>query len=217
MIEHVAVLWTGGKDCALAMHEACEGGCDVRALITFAPADAHFLAHPLNVIRLQAETLGRPHYCIEVSEPYEDGYRRAIGQVRDRLGIATLITGDIGPVDGHGNWIRQCAEPLGLEVHTPLWDADREALLNRLIEAGFVAIISCVQLEWLGEEWLGTELTADVLERLVLHSRKSGIDPCGEQGEYHTLVMDGPGFRHRVTPGPWRVGRSGGLAYLEWA
>ena len=211
-----AVLWTGGKDCALAMHEARAAGRDIEALVTLVPPDAGFLAHPLHVIRLQAEALCIPHHCIEVAQPYDEGYRRAVEHLRDALGLRTLITGDIGRVDGYENWVRQCAEPLGVEVCTPLWETAPEVSLRRMLETGFEAVISCVRTDVLGVEWLGTRLTSAVLERLVRHCRQTGIDPCGEQGEYHTLVMDGPGFRHRVDPGPWGIGRRDGLAYLEW-
>lgn len=153
---------------------------------------------------------------IFAAEPYDEGYRRAIEYLRDSLGICTLITGDIGRVDGHENWVRQCAEPLGVEVRTPLWDIASEAALTRMVEAGFDAVISCVRTDVLGVDWLGTRLTRAALERLVHHCRQTGIDPCGEQGEYHTLVMDGPGFGHRIAPGPWRVGHNDGLAYLQW-
>ena len=211
-----AVLWTGGKDCALAMHEACASDNGIEALVTFVPPDAGFLAHPLHVIRLQAEALCIPHHCIEVAEPYDEGYRRAIAHLRDALRVHTLITGDIGRVDGHENWIRQCAEPLGVEVYTPLWDIAPEAALTRMVEAGYDAVISCVRTDVLGVDWLGTRLTWSVLERFMCHCRQTGIDACGEQGEYHTLVMDGPGFGHRVDPGPWRVSHRDGLAYLQW-
>ncbi len=212
-----AVLWTGGKDCALAMHEACASGNGIEALVTFVPPGAGFLAHPLHVIRLQAEALCIPHHCIEVAEPYDEGYRRAIEHLRGALGICTLITGDIGRVGGHENWVRQCAEPLGVEVRTPLWDIAPEAALTRMVEAGFDAVISCVRTDVLGVDWLGTHLTWAALERLMRDCRQTGIDVCGEQGEYHTLVMDGPGFGHRVTPGLWRVAHRDGLAYLQWA
>ena len=211
-----AVLWTGGKDCALAMHEARATGNGIEALVTFVPPDAGFLAHPLHVIRLQAEALCIPHHCVEIAEPYDEGYGRAIEYLRDALGIRTLITGDIGRVDGHENWVRQCAEPLGVEVRTPLWDIGPEAALTRMVEAGIEAVISCVRTDVLGVDWVGTRLTRAALERLVHHCRQTGIDACGEQGEYHTLVMDGPGFGHRIAPGPWRVGHNDGLAYLQW-
>jgi diphthine-ammonia ligase len=189
-----AVLWTGGKDSCLALHEAILQGLRIEHLITFAPSEARFHAHPLPVQQLQARALGLPYHVLEIQEPYETAYRKGISTLRHRWGVETLVTGDIGEVDGHPNWIRQCCAGSHTGVLTPLWARGAKELLDRLVSAGFTAIVSCVREPWLTPEWLGRKLDAAAVAELSLLACRRGFDVCGEQGEYHTLVLDGPLF-----------------------
>lgn len=210
------MLWTGGKDCALACWEASRAGHEVALLVTFAGAGNRFRAHPLPVMQEQAAAMGVRHAVKTVAEPYDRSYRAAICDLRDQDGIDLLVTGDIAPVAGYPNWIRQCAEGTGVAVMTPLWEEDRAQLLARALRAGFRIIFSCVRRPWLPSEWAGRELTAGVSEELRRLSELNGMDICGEQGEYHTLVIDGPIFRRppAVDPARWARREEGDLTYL---
>ena len=79
-----------------------------------------------------------------------------------------------------------------------MWHNDRVELLNRLLELKFNVVFSCVKRPWFTEDWLGKELSASTIEQLIELSQRSGLDICGEQGEYHTLALDGPQFKRRV-------------------
>lgn len=193
---NTAVLWTGGKDCALAHSEAVQAGQHVTRLVTFAPVEPEFRAHPIPVMRAQAEALGLPHTLMTIVEPYAESYGAAIRSLRDDFNISTLVTGDIDRVDGQPNWITERAAGTGVDVFTPLWNYNREDLLHRLIGSGFVVVFSCVKRPWLGSEWLGRQITPDSLAELRALSASTGLDLCGENGEYHTLVLDGPLFHH---------------------
>ncbi len=198
-MSHVAVSWTGGKDSSLALYEAEATGCEVKCLVTFAPHQERFLAHPLALMKLQAQALVLPHYVIEVEEPYERGYENAISSLKKERGIDALVTGDISEVAGHeSNWMADRCERCGVDVLSPLWHRDRLELLNRLLSLGFKAVFSCVKRPWFTEEWLGLELSHSSLERLCELSKRTGLDICGEQGEYHTWVLDGPRFRKSI-------------------
>ena len=124
----VAALWTGGKDCALACEHVREAGLVVDLLVTFAPPDAAFRAHPLPVLAAQAASLGLEHRIVLLEPPYDASYRRAFEALAAE-GVTHIVTGDIDRVDGQPNWVRECADGLALEVLTPLWESDREALL----------------------------------------------------------------------------------------
>ncbi len=211
-----AVLWSGGKDCALALREARRGGWSIRCLATFVPPDATFRAHPLDVMRRQAEAMGLEHVCIEIREPFDAAYHAGIERLRAERGVAALVTGDIAEVDGRPNWIRQCAAGTGVEVLTPLWHAPRETLLARLIGEGFVAMISAVRGPALTAEWLGRILDETAVTELRRLNAAHGLDPCGENGEFHTIVLDGPGFARRLTVADARPHRQGDLTYLEF-
>ena len=194
---HAVVLWTGGKDSALALYEAQRLGYQITTLVTFVPHTAHFHAHPFAVMQLQAQALGIPHQLVEVREPYFASYRAAIQALREN-GVTTLVTGDISEVDGYPNWIRQCAEGLDMEVLTPLWHLDRAEVLAKLREFGFEVIFSCVKKPWFDESWAGRTIDTEAIRQMYEIRTHSGLDICGENGEYHTLVLDSPSFKERL-------------------
>ena len=153
-MQNAAMLWTGGKDCSLALYEARRDGYEVRCLVTFAPPNPNFLAHPPAFIKLQAQALALPHHILSINEPFDKSYEVALGRLRDEMGIKTVITGDIAEVNGSPNWIRERSRPVGMKVHTPLWGRDRLALLRQLLDKRFYVIFSCVKTRWLGEAGL---------------------------------------------------------------
>jgi uncharacterized protein (TIGR00290 family) len=187
--QRAAVFWTGGKDSALALTRVREAGLPVAALVTFAPEDARFRAHPLPVLAAQALSLGIVHRVVTLRLPYERAYIEAFEGLLAK-GFTHLVTGDIDLVEGLPNWVRQCASGLPLEVVTPLWNEDRESLLVELERRRFRVVFSCVRPP-VPALLCGRELDDDA-KRLL---RECGADLCGENGEYHTLVLDAPGFR----------------------
>ena len=197
-MQNAAVLWTGGKDSALALHEAGRNGCRVCGLVTFAPPEPDFLAHPLPFLKLQAQALVLPHHVLSITGPSEAGYETALRKLRDEMGVEAVITGDIAEVAGSPNWIRERCRPLGMAVHTPLWGRDRLTLLGQLIGQGFRVRFSCVKTRWLDESWVGRELDDGAVAELIQVRERNGLDLCGEEGEYHTLVTDGPNFMRRI-------------------
>lgn len=198
MSRNATVLWTGGKDSSLALYEAKLLGYEVRSLVTFVPREPEFLAHPLSFMKYQAEALELPHYTLEVNEPFKESYEKAIHSLREKYGIDTLITGDIAEVDGHPNWIRECSKYSGISVLTPLWGSDRKGLISRILSYKFKVIFSCVKKPWFTSDWVGKEFNKDSLELLVKINKETELDVCGEQGEYHTLVVDGPLFKKSI-------------------
>jgi diphthine-ammonia ligase len=197
-MQNAAMLWTGGKDSALALYEASQNDYRICCLATFAPSEPNFLAHPLAFIKVQAQALALPHYVLPIRRPFEKSYETALCGLRDKMGVNTVITGDIAEVAGNPNWIRERGRVIGMTVQTPLWGRDRLTLLRQLLENGFSAIFSCVNLRWLGENWIGRELTDTAIADLCQVRDRTGLDLCGEEGEYHTLITDGPCFKHRI-------------------
>ena len=195
---NAAMLWTGGKDSALAFYEAGLTGCHIRCLVTFAPPKPRFAAHPIEFMKKQALALELPHYLLEVNEPFREGYEDGIRSLKETKGIDALVTGDIAEVGGQPNWIRKCSKPISMNVLTPLWGWDRLALLHQLLSKEFRVVFSCVKTPWLTEKWIGRELDHEAIEELRALRAKSGLDLCGEEGEYHTLVMDAPSFKSSI-------------------
>jgi len=210
-----AVLWTGGKDSAMAFHKARLAGYEIANLLTFIPEKADFLAHPLQFMKYQAEAIGISHYEAVVDAPIEDGYEEAIRLFRDKYKIDALITGDIAEVDGLPNWMKERCKNSGVEVITPLWGADRREAFKELLSCGFKVIISCVKIGCLDEGWLGRGLDKKALDELSAISDKTGLDICGEQGEYHTLVLDGPTFKKNITIGSYSKHKTSTIMYIR--
>jgi diphthine-ammonia ligase len=208
------VLWSGGKDSCLALWRARQSGLHVRSLVTFAPPAARFLAHPLPVLREQAQALGLLHLVLEVVEPHEASYRAHLRKLVS-AGVSAIITGDICEVDGHPNFIAASLEGASCALIRPLWQAERKELLQELIEARFNVIFSCVKRRWFTADWVGRKLDPAAFERLCAVRDNTGMDLCGEQGEYHTLVLDGPMFNSEVQLIGDAASTSEGLHYLD--
>lgn len=215
VMEIAAMLWTGGKDSALALHEAARDGYCVRRLVTFVPPEPDFLAHPLDFMSMQARALDLPHRVVPVSPPFEEGYEVGLRELRDAMGIDCVVTGDIAEVSGYPNWIRERGHAIGMRVHTPLWGRDRNSLLAVFLEQGFKACISCVDIRSLDESWVGRELDEEAISELRRIGKRNGLDLSGENGEYHTMLVDGPRFRQRIDIRSYSVLTTDSLAHME--
>mgnify|MGYP003685788855 CR=1 FL=1 len=211
-----AVLWTGGKDSALSLFKAMNEGYIIDRLITFVPPNPTFLAHPLSIVQEQAKALQVPHYLVEIVAPFDKSYENAISKLKEE-GIDTLITGDIAEVEGAPNWIRERSKPSGMQVYTPLWYENREEIIEELISLNFEVIFSCVKKTKLTTDWLGRKIAKDTLAEMKKLSSKNGLDICGENGEYHTLVLNCPLFSSPVIlKKSWNVGEKGDLVYMNF-
>lgn len=198
----VAVSWSGGKDSCLALHKAMVKGFDVAFITTFLWETPAFW-HPLEFVPLQAEALGIRHVLTKVKEPYFGEYREAISKFTTEEGIEGIVTGDIALVDNDGRafhqaWMDNVCKGLNIEVIKPLWARDRLEILNELLSEGFRIVFTCVKEPWFDEAWLGRELDKKCLKDLLRLRDKYGMDICGEKGEYHTVVIDGPIFNKAI-------------------
>lgn len=195
---NAVALWTGGKDSCLALYEAQSSGYEIKSLLTFTPSNPQFLAHPLHVMKCQAKALQIPHATIEITQPFNKGYKSAFRFLKERCGVSAVITGDIDEIRAHPNWVKECAASNGIEVLTPLWKRDRKELLEKLVASKFKVIFSCVKRPWFSDSWLGSELDMKAVKRLCKINEETGIDLCGENGEYHTIVLDCQLFKRTI-------------------
>jgi diphthine-ammonia ligase len=161
-----AVSFTGGKDSTLTIHlltippengdedlksrlEKCSGST-VELLVTFVPAGgaADFKAHPLNVMALQAEAMGIKHITMEVGEPYLDSYKNNIRRLKDEFGITVLATGDM--MDVSQGFMPRAVEGTGVELLTPLWEMDRQKVLDLVWHYKMCPLITCINTKLFG-------------------------------------------------------------------
>lgn len=189
------VSWSGGKDSCLAFWRARQAGADIRLLVTALDEDgARSRSHgvPPALIRAQADALGLPLRFYETTwATYEDKFVQLL-RAAHAEGIRGAIFGDID-LEPHREWEEKVCAQAGLAPRLPLWGEPRRRLVDEFLAAGFKAVVVCVNGNYLGPEWCGREFDAAFLAELP-----AGVDACGENGEFHTFVYDGPAFRQPV-------------------
>jgi diphthine-ammonia ligase len=194
-----AASWSGGKDSCLACWKAISQGLKVNHLLNFIHADStKAMSHGLDskLLALQAQAMGLPILQQKVTwETYEAGFKDALEKLKLK-GITGLVTGDIY-LQEHKDWIDRVCGEVGIKALLPLWEIDSPTLLTDFIEAGFKAIIVSVKSKFLGKEWLGRQVD----KKLASELGQIGVDVCGEAGEFHTFVYDGPAFKKPVKIG----------------
>jgi len=196
----VALSWSGGLESCLVCHKVLKEGHDVTCLVTFV-LDPYWpaMGHPPQIMFLQSESIGIPQVMLKVNEPYKQGYRNAIDNLIKTREIEGIVTGDIYVVDEiHGNWMESVSEGLDIKVIMPLWARNTLEVLDEEMSVGFRAIFTCVKQPWFDQDWIGRELNKDTVKDLLTLVEKNGIDPCGENGEYHTMAIDGPIFKNPI-------------------
>lgn len=194
-MKNAVVLWTGGKDCCLALHLAREEHFNINALVTFVPAtNVEFRAHPQSEIREQARCMGLDIHFVKINEPYKQSYVEALTWVKASLGASIVITGDIDQVGGFPNWIEECSVGLDIEVIRPLWKRPREWIMNEIINRKIQAKITFLNHPSLPREWLHRIIDDQLLKEMKTISSDTEFDLAGENGEYHSMVVSAPVF-----------------------
>ncbi len=194
----VFVSWSGGKDSALACYNAIKNDkVKVAYLLNMLSENGtHSRSHHLSVavLRSQAEAMGIPIVQRQAGwGGYEEEFKSALAVFKEE-GVEAGVFGDID-VQEHRDWVERVSSESGLSAMLPLWQRSREALMAEFISLGFKAVVVTVKLECLGREWLGRHLDKDFVRQI---KQLGTVDLCGENGEYHTFVYDGPLFRRPV-------------------
>jgi uncharacterized protein (TIGR00290 family) len=201
MSEKVLVSWSGGKDSALALNEVLEkGGYDIQAFITtvseeFDRISMHGVRRSL--LARQAASLQLPLREIILppgpsNREYEAGMEALLAEYKER-GVSRVIFGDVFLEDVRAYREKNLAR-VGMEGIFPLWGSDTGTLANTFIELGFKAVVTCVDSEALDGGFVGRDFDEGFLSELP-----EGVDPSGENGEFHTFVYDGPIFKQPIT------------------
>ena len=198
-----AASWSGGKDSCFAYWKATSQGLKVSHLLNFINQDStKAMSHGLDskLIALQAQAMGLPILQQKVTwETYEAGFKNALAKLKLK-GITGLVTGDIY-LQEHKDWIDRVCGESAVRAVLPLWEMDTTQLLTDFIEAGFKAIIVSVKAQLLGKEWLGRQVDSKLASELSQLPGQLNIDVCGEGGEFHTFVYDGPAFKKPIKIG----------------
>lgn len=192
------ISWSGGKEASLSFYRAIQNkGVEVSYLLNMIAEDgAHSRTHGIGsrLLQLQADALGIPIIQRKTSwQTYEKEFKEAISSFKNE----NILTGIFGDIDfqEHKDWVERVCNEKGISPILPLWKEKREVLLNEFILSGFKAIVVATKAEILDQDWLGRSIDGGFIEEL---KALDNIDLCGENGEYHTFVYDGPIFKKPV-------------------
>ena len=192
--------WSGGKDSSLALyHILQQKEFDITNLMTtvnskFDRISMHGVRKEL--LYSQGESIGLPIKEIRVPEmptmaEYDSLMKEVLTEV-NAAGVTHSIFGDIFLEDLRDYRIQKLSE-VGLKGHFPLWKRDTTELIHEFIDLGFKTILVCTKAELLGDDFVGRVIDKDFLKDLP-----NNVDPCGENGEFHTFVFDGPIFKKPI-------------------
>lgn len=188
--------WSGGKDSCFAFMKAIEAGYKPVVLLNVMNEEGKISrSHgiPRAILQAQADALRLPIKMIESSwENYEKNFVDSLLDLKLQYQAQVSVFGDID-LAPHREWEEKVCNAAGLEALLPLWQQERKPLVLEMLNAGIeTMIVSCN--ETLGERFIGRLITPELLDEL----EALGVDACGENGEYHTLVINCPLFSERL-------------------
>jgi uncharacterized protein (TIGR00290 family) len=192
--------WSGGKDSAMALHKLLQApDYEIMCLLTsisepYQRISMHGVRTAL--LETQAQHIGLPLVKMEIPEmPSMEDYERVMRETMDQLvdqGADYAAFGDIFLEDLRA-YREQKLEQIGLKALFPLWKQPTDKLIRDFIDMGFKTIVTCVNEQYLDKSFAGRVIDHDFLKDLP-----ANVDPCGENGEFHTFVFEGPIFRQPV-------------------
>ena len=206
MKTRVIVCWSGGKDSALALYEIQKAGSyEITALLTtlteeYDRVSMHGVRREL--IECQARLIGLPLERVYIPKDSSNGdYEARMAQMLSnyrREGVETAVFGDVFLADVR-RYREENLSKAGMKAVFPLWGRDTSELAGIFVGEGFKGVVTCVDSQFLDRRYVGR-----FFDKRFLAQLPQGVDPCGENGEFHSFVYDGPIFRGRV---PFRRGK----------
>ncbi len=203
-----AGLFSGGKDSLYAVYLAERQGVNVEYLVSLVPSLPTPSPHGENMeaLKILAKSIGKDHIIIDFKR--EGAFVEALKS----LEVDALVAGDIH-VEAHLKGLEDVCAKVGLKLLEPIYGRDTTELFHEIFDLGFKALITGVNLKFLGEEWLGFTISKETGETFL--SKIGSADPLGENGEFHTLVLECPLYSKsfRVQSAERKAAK--GMAYLN--
>ena len=180
-----AALFSGGKDSLYAVHLVEKNGIKVDHLITLLPTLPWPSPHAENMeaLKILADSMNKPLTIVDCQKD------EALLKTLKLLNVEALVAGDIA-VEEHVTAFNAICKKAGLKLLEPIYGRDTHDLFEEIFNSGYRALITGVNLEKLGEEWLGFVIDKETRGEFLLKIGK--VDPLGENGEFHTLVLECP-------------------------
>ncbi len=206
--------WSGGKDSCYAMMKAVAMGLEPRVLLNMMNENgqvsrSHGL--PLSILKQQAEKMNLPITTIPATwNDYEVKFVDALRKLKSDYNLDAAVFGDID-LQPHRDWEEKVCKVAELEAILPLWKEDRVKLVKEMIFEGIqTMIVSCNT--QMGESYLGKIMTLELAEELEMKE----IDPCGENGEFHTMVINCPLFSEAITLPEYTTKTYNDYCFVVW-
>lgn len=206
--------WSGGKDSCYAMMQAVKLGLKPKVLLNMMNENgkisrSHGL--PLSILNQQAQKMQLPIVTIPATwEDYEAKFIAVLQTLKVNYDLEAAVFGDID-LQPHRDWEEKVCQAANLKAILPLWQQDRIALVNEMLENGIeTMIVSCNTK--MGESYLGRILTKE----LALELEQKEIDPCGENGEFHTMVIYCSLFLERISLPPFTTKTYKDYCFVVW-
>jgi len=201
MDEKVILTWSGGKDSSMSLHEIMQKpDMEISSLLTTVTGEYNRISmHGVRreLLEHQAESIGFPLETLIITKnATNDEYESRMKDIllkHKKHGVRTVVFGDIF-LDDLRKYREDKLANIGMNAIFPLWKKDTFKLARRFIDNGFKSVISCVDTEVLDRGFSGRDFDASFLADLP-----DNIDPCGENGEFHTFVFDGPIFKRPIS------------------
>lgn len=192
--------WSSGKDSALALYKILkEDQFEITSLLTsinqeFQRISMHGV--PVSLLEKQAESLGFPLIKMEIpKEPSMEEYQQIMSETMSKIksqGVTHSIFGDIFLEDLR-TYREEQLQSIGMKAVFPLWKQNTSDLIHEFLDLGFKTIVTCVNETYLDKSFAGRIIDEDFIKDLP-----ENVDPCGENGEFHTFTFDGPIFKNPI-------------------
>ncbi|MFQ6080537.1 MAG: diphthine--ammonia ligase [Candidatus Bathyarchaeia archaeon] len=193
----VVASWSGGKESCLACYKAISEGFTVSHLLNFIIKDRLAFHGNPKLIYAQLQAIEIPFVQREITwNTYEKEFKNTINELK-RADVDGAVFGDIH-LQEHRDWIERVCGELDIKPYFPLWHENPERILSSFVSQGFEATVVSVKANLFGKEWLGRRIDRNFIKDLCKRGNRLKIDLCGEFGEYHTFVINGPLFKRRL-------------------
>lgn len=213
-MKNVIATWSGGKDSCFAMYKAQQKGYNITFLANTVSEEyrrVRFHGVRAEIVQEQAKAIGIPLLQqATTADSYEREFKQNIKKALTE-DISGIVFGDIHLEDCLA-WARKVSGDLGVAAIEPLWHMKQQDLLKEFIREGFEAIIVSTQGSILEKKWVGRKIDNNFIQDII---RLPNVDPCGENGEYHSFVINGPVFKQKIEITKSEVVLRGGYWFLD--
>ena len=214
MQKNTGCSWSGGKDSCYALMKAKQFGYDPKILVNMMNENGEISrSHglPFSILQQQAAMMNLPIVAQPTSwQEYEHHFINTLHKIKEAYSIDSMVFGDID-LQPHRDWEEKVCTAAGLDAFLPIWQRDRKELVLEMLAAGIeTMIVSCNTI--MGEAFLGKILNHELISEL----EKLNVDVCGENGEFHTVVINCPLFKEAIKLPSYSTAKHQEYFFLVW-